>query len=104
MGLWTNRLAALGRRRRIVLTVNQFFTAGQVVIDSDLLTVLPQSFLSATGYQRDLVVRELPFEIATGAGGDDLAPAPGCRTGASLVARADRGRPPDHAWTCTLAA
>jgi DNA-binding transcriptional LysR family regulator len=64
-GFVDQSLAALGRRRRIVLTVNQFFTAGQVVIDSDLLTVLPQSFLSATGYQRDLVVRELPFEIAT---------------------------------------
>jgi DNA-binding transcriptional LysR family regulator len=64
-GFVDQALAALGRRRRIVLTVNQFFTAGQVVIGSDLLTVLPQSFLSATGYQRELVVRELPFEIAT---------------------------------------
>ena len=63
-GFVDQSLAALGRRRRIVLTVNQFFTAGQVVTGSDLLTVLPQSFLSATGYQRDLVVRELPFEIA----------------------------------------
>lgn len=63
-GFVDQSLAALGRRRRIVLTVNQFFTAGQVVIGSDLLTVLPQSFLSATGYQRDLVVRELPFQMA----------------------------------------
>lgn len=64
-GFVDQALAALGRRRRIVLTVNQFFTAGQVVIGSDLLTVLPQSFLAATGYQRELVVRELPFEIAS---------------------------------------
>jgi DNA-binding transcriptional LysR family regulator len=64
-GFVDQSLTALGRRRRIVLTVNQFFTAGQVVIGSDLLTVLPQSFLSATGYQRDLVVRELPFDIAS---------------------------------------
>ncbi len=53
-------LTALGRQRRIVLTVNQFFTAGRVVATSDLLTVLPERFLLATGAQ-DLVVRELPM-------------------------------------------
>lgn len=57
-------LTALGRHRRIVLTVNQFFTAGRVVTQSDLLTVLPLCFLPATGYQDELVVRELPFELA----------------------------------------
>ncbi|NDY90986.1 LysR family transcriptional regulator [Ideonella livida] len=62
-GFIDQSLSALGRRRRIVLTVNQFFTAGEVVTGSDLLTVLPQSFLSATGYQQELVVRELPFEV-----------------------------------------
>jgi hypothetical protein len=34
-------LAALGRRRRIVPTVNQYFAAGRVVTQSDRLTVLP---------------------------------------------------------------
>lgn len=53
-------LTALGRQRRIVLTVNQFATAGRVVATSDLLTVLPERFLLATGAQ-DLVVRELPL-------------------------------------------
>jgi DNA-binding transcriptional LysR family regulator len=56
-------LTALGRQRRVVLTVNQFFTAGRVVTQSDLLTVLPLSFLPATGYQDELVVRELPFDM-----------------------------------------
>ena len=56
-------LAALGRRRRIVLTVNQFFTAGRVVARSDLVTVLPESFLSATGDTSDLAIRELPFAL-----------------------------------------
>lgn len=56
-------LAALGRHRRIVLTVNQFFTAGRVVRHSDLLTVLPETFLEATGSRADLVVRELPFTL-----------------------------------------
>jgi DNA-binding transcriptional LysR family regulator len=62
-GLVDEALAALGRQRRIVLTVNQFYTAGQVVTGSDLLTVLPLSFLAATGYPDTLVVKELPFEI-----------------------------------------
>lgn len=63
-GLPDAALAALGRRRRIVLTVNQFFTAGQVVTRSDLLTVLPLSFLSAAGTEDLLVARPLPFEMA----------------------------------------
>jgi DNA-binding transcriptional LysR family regulator len=62
-GFVDQALINLGRQRRIVLTVNQFHTAGQVVIQSDLLTVLPRSFLAATGYQHDLVVHDLPFEL-----------------------------------------
>jgi DNA-binding transcriptional LysR family regulator len=56
-------LAALGRRRRIVLTVNQFFTAGRVVTQSNLLTVLPASFIPATGYQDQLVTRRIPVVL-----------------------------------------
>ena len=52
---------ALGLQRRIVLTVNQFFTAGRVVARSDLLAVLPESFVDATGYGSELVMRELPL-------------------------------------------
>ena len=62
-GLMDQALAALGRRRRIVLTVNQFFTAGRVVTQSDLLTVLPERFVPATGYADQLVTRELPFQM-----------------------------------------
>jgi DNA-binding transcriptional LysR family regulator len=40
-GLSDQALAALDRKRRVVLTVNQYFTAGRVVAGSDLLTVLP---------------------------------------------------------------
>ena len=61
-GLVDRALADIGRRRRIMLTVNQFFTAGRVVRESNLLTVLPQMFLEATGTQTDLVTRELPFD------------------------------------------
>ena len=45
-----------------MLTVNQFFTAGRVVTQSDLLAVLPLSFLEATGIASKLVTRELPFD------------------------------------------
>ena len=47
----------------MVLTVNQFFTAGRVVAQSDLLTVLPEGFVSATGYGPQLVMRELPMAL-----------------------------------------
>jgi DNA-binding transcriptional LysR family regulator len=56
-------LQALGRQRRVVLTVNQFFTAGRVVAHSDLLTVLPEGFVQATGYGPALVMRELPLAL-----------------------------------------
>ena len=56
-------LAAMGRKRRIVLTVNQFFTAGRVVSTSDLLTVLPRHFIDETGMSAALVFRELPFDV-----------------------------------------
>ncbi|MBT9523624.1 MAG: LysR family transcriptional regulator, partial [Rhizobacter sp.] len=63
-GFVDQALAALNRSRRIVLTVNQFFTAGRVVSRSDLLTVLPASFVDATGYQSQLVERPLPLVMA----------------------------------------
>jgi DNA-binding transcriptional LysR family regulator len=63
-GLVDRALATLGRQRRVVLTVNQFFTAGRVVTQSDLLTVLPESFLPATGFASELEIRELPFALA----------------------------------------
>jgi DNA-binding transcriptional LysR family regulator len=56
-------LASLGQTRRIVLTVNQFFTAGRVVSGSDLLTVLPRHFVNVTGMASELMVRDLPFDV-----------------------------------------
>lgn len=63
-GFIDGALAALGRNRRVVLTVNQFFIAGKVVASSDLVTVLPRHFLTVTGIAEPLVVRELPFATA----------------------------------------
>lgn len=62
-GFVDEALASLGQKRRIVLTVNQFFTAGRVVASSDLLTVLPRHFVNVTGMASELIVRDLPMEM-----------------------------------------
>lgn len=62
-GFIDEALASRGRKRRVVLTVNQFFTAGRVVETSDLLTVLPRHFISVTGRADRLAFRDLPFEV-----------------------------------------
>jgi len=61
-GFIDQTLAALGRERRIAVTVNQFFTAGRVVANSDLLTVLPRHFVRVTGIDEQLVLCDLPFD------------------------------------------
>lgn len=62
-GFVDEALAAIGRRRRVVLTVNQFFTAGQVVAETDLLTVVPRRFVPTTGIAERLVIRALPLDV-----------------------------------------
>ena len=62
-GFVDEALASIGHQRRIVLTVNQFFTAGRVVVNSDLLTVLPRHFVRTTGIADQLVLRELPLDV-----------------------------------------
>jgi DNA-binding transcriptional LysR family regulator len=64
-GFVDEALALLGRERRIVLTVNQFFTAGKVVAHSHLLTVLPRHFVNVTGFADQLVLRDLPYPVPT---------------------------------------
>jgi DNA-binding transcriptional LysR family regulator len=63
-GFVDEALAALGRQRRIMLTVNQFATAGSIVARSDLLTVLPGQFLPATGAEHRLTQKPLPMSVA----------------------------------------
>ncbi|HQQ71143.1 MAG TPA: LysR substrate-binding domain-containing protein, partial [Alicycliphilus sp.] len=62
-GFIDEALAALGRERRIVLTVNQFFTAGRVVAASDLITVLPRHFVRVASLGDELVWRPLPMAV-----------------------------------------
>jgi DNA-binding transcriptional LysR family regulator len=62
-GLIDDALAQMGRERRILLTVNQFFTAGRVVATSNLITVLPRHLVASTGITDGLVIKELPFSL-----------------------------------------
>ncbi|TFW05456.1 LysR family transcriptional regulator [Oxalobacteraceae bacterium OM1] len=62
-GLVDEALAKLGRERRILLTVNQFFTAGRVVATSDLITVLPRHLIASTGITGALITKDLPFPM-----------------------------------------
>ncbi|WP_137919405.1 LysR family transcriptional regulator [Hydrogenophaga sp. 2FB] len=62
-GFVDEALAAMSRKRRVVLTVNQFFTAGRVVATTDMLTVLPRHFVGATGMEHELAACELPLQV-----------------------------------------
>ncbi|MBV8619536.1 MAG: LysR family transcriptional regulator [Curvibacter sp.] len=62
-GFIDEALTSVGRERRIVLTVNQFFTAGRVVASSNLLTVLPRHFVEVTGIAGQLIWRDLPLDV-----------------------------------------
>jgi len=62
-GFVDEALSRLGRERHVVVAVNEFFTAGAVVQQSDLLAVLPHSFVPATGFAAQLATRALPFEL-----------------------------------------
>jgi DNA-binding transcriptional LysR family regulator len=62
-GLVNDALAQMNRKRRILLTVNQFFTGGRVVANSDLITVLPEHLVASTGMSEELIAKELPFPL-----------------------------------------
>lgn len=56
-------LAALGRTRRVALTVSQFYTVGRVVADSDLISIVPRHLLATIGMTGLLTTKELPFDL-----------------------------------------
>ena len=62
-GFVDEALATRQRTRRIVLTLNQFFTAANVVAQSDLLTILPLDFIPATGLAERLVWQPVPVAL-----------------------------------------
>lgn len=63
-GFVDQALASLGRERRVVVTVNQFSTAGRVVLNSNLITVLPKHFVRVAGLEEQLCVQSLPLEVS----------------------------------------
>jgi DNA-binding transcriptional LysR family regulator len=64
-GFVDEALARAGRERRVALTVNQFSTAARVVHDSDLMAVLPRSFVAASGLAGGLAVHRIPLLLPT---------------------------------------
>lgn len=56
-------LAGLGRERRIALTVSQYYTLGQVVEGSDLISIAPRHIFTATKMNEVLVSKTLPFAL-----------------------------------------
>jgi DNA-binding transcriptional LysR family regulator len=63
-GFVDDALARVGRERQVVLTVSHFFPALRLVHHTDLVTVLPRSFVQASGQAGRLVVRRLPVALA----------------------------------------
>lgn len=57
-------LADLGRERRIVLTVNQYYTVGQIVDGSDLISIVPRHLIASTRMDNVLVAKKLPFPLS----------------------------------------
>ncbi|NBU44439.1 MAG: LysR family transcriptional regulator [Betaproteobacteria bacterium] len=62
-GFVDEALASRGLQRRVVMTVNQFATAGRVVAQSNMLTVLPRHFVRVAGMGDALALRELPLDV-----------------------------------------
>ncbi|MBK4735174.1 LysR family transcriptional regulator [Noviherbaspirillum pedocola] len=56
-------LAAMGRERRIVLTVNQFTVGAQIAAASDLLTIIPIQLIATTRMDDLLTWTRLPFAL-----------------------------------------
>jgi len=56
-------LASMGRERRVVLTVNQFYTVAQIVEASDLLSIMPLHLISSSRMDGLLIWKKLPFKL-----------------------------------------
>jgi DNA-binding transcriptional LysR family regulator len=56
-------LEKMGRKRRIALTVNQFFTLFQIVARSDLISIVPRHLIKANGMSDLVIVKPVPFAL-----------------------------------------
>lgn len=57
-------LQEMGLKRHIMLTVNQFSIAPQIVAESDLLAVLPVRLVEMSSFADQLHAKQLPIEIS----------------------------------------
>ncbi len=62
-GFVDEKLAGLGRTRRVALMLGQYAAAVQVLCSTDLLGVLPRRYVQASGAADALHVTALPFEM-----------------------------------------
>lgn len=62
-GFVDEALNRIGRTRRVVLTVNQFATATRVISQTDLISVVPRSFVAVSGVADDVVILRPPIEL-----------------------------------------
>lgn len=62
-GFVDDALAAIGRRRRVVLTVPNFFMALAFASETDFLTAVPGTFAAAYRERFGVVYSELPFPL-----------------------------------------
>lgn len=56
-------LESLDRKRHVMLTVNQFFTAGKIVAASDLLSIMPVHLITANRMDDLLIAKKLPVVL-----------------------------------------
>ena len=56
-------LQGIGRERRVMLTVNQFSTAAQIVGASDLLSIIPRHLIALSRMDSLLAAKKLPFDL-----------------------------------------
>jgi len=62
-GFIDEQLREQGLQRRVMLTVNQFTLAPELVAKSDLITAIPQRILQKSFYLEQLHIDELPIEV-----------------------------------------
>jgi DNA-binding transcriptional LysR family regulator len=63
-GFIDEQLREQGLKRRIMLTVNQFTLAPELIAKSDLITAIPKRILQKSSYLEQLHIVELPIEVA----------------------------------------
>jgi DNA-binding transcriptional LysR family regulator len=62
-GLADQVLSAMERKRNIMLTVNQYFTAAKIVEGTDLISLMPRHSIASINMDGVLIAKQLPFKL-----------------------------------------